>query len=514
MRMILFCIAYIISIHILSPTESYFASSDEMNIIIYPTMNEALHVATFRLIVVDFRKMVAGSISSFFVHVRCEDEEDVNLIEWDEDFKWVQKGLIPNSGPPTIMALRLMQNGSAPILRITGEKPVVLICDVVAFDIHDNALTRGSTRFSIRNRWTSSRHYADLDGRMEDICDTFESGSTSAAFDDSFVSPHPIWSEYHVDQRGITYQSESWEVAQEDTRNWISYAAMAAGRYVFESHSGNANLCDDQILENDFDFPVFVMNLQHRTDKRMHMKKLLCELGFSNVAFPTTTHADDLDISSLILSEAVSAQAITGIIGPHGVAALRPYVANTIDRVRTLERAAADGHPLFGVFEDDLVAGACPSETNRRIAAALRELPPDADVLYLEACYEQCGALRCSAQRPSLARVSEPHCAAGMIFTARGARRVAALCTPITAGFDDMMPELVALRKINAYLAMPGVLYQDCFWGSDANRTFNANLQVRTHRYPALRVATRALATAEPNLVGGRWTGGAESTPS
>ena len=96
------------------------------------------------------------------------------------------------------------------------------------------------------------------------------------------------------------------------------------------------------------------------------------------------------------------------------------------------------------MFEDDLVAGACPAETNRRIAAALRELPPDADVLYLEACAEECGALRYSAHRPSLARASRPYCSAGLIFTARGARRVAALCTPVTAGFDDMMPELVA----------------------------------------------------------------------
>jgi hypothetical protein len=64
------------------------------------------------------------------------------------------------------------------------------------------------------------------------------------------------------------------------------------------------------------------MNLTHRDDKRRHVEKLLCEHGFSNMSFPTTMDADDLDIAS--------------------------------------------------VFEDDLVAGACPAETNRRIAAALR----------------------------------------------------------------------------------------------------------------------------------------------
>ena len=119
----------------------------------------------------------------------------------------------------------------------------------------------------------------------------------------------------------------------------------------------------------------------------------------------------------------------------------------------------------------------------RRTAAspppcALRELPPDADVLYLEACAEECGALRYSAHRPSLARASRPYCSAGLIFTARGARRVAALCTPVTAGFDDMMPELVARGWVAAYLALQGVLHQDCFWGSDANRPGDTGLQV------------------------------------
>ncbi len=47
------------------------------------------------------------------------------------------------------------------------------------------------------------------------------------------------------------------------------------------------------------------MNLQHRTDKRRHTEKLLCDLGFSNVSFPTTTRADDVDIAVIIVGAAV-----------------------------------------------------------------------------------------------------------------------------------------------------------------------------------------------------------------
>jgi hypothetical protein len=207
-------------------------------------------------------------------------------------------------------------------------------------------------------------------------------------------------------------------------------------------------------------FPVFVMNVKHRTDKRRHMEALLRDLGFSNVSFPSTTLADDLDVASLISAGAVSEHAIQNIVGRHSAGALRPYIAIAVDRVRAIARGATDGCPLFGVFEDDLLAGACPAETNRRIAAALRELPPDADALYNEACFESCGALRYSAHRPHLALADTPYCAAAMVFTARGARRIADLCTPVTGRFDsdDMMPDLVSRRKLTAYLALPGVL--------------------------------------------------------
>jgi hypothetical protein len=222
--------------------------------------------------------------------------------------------------------MSLMQSGDAPILHVRGEKPVALIFEVVALDIHDQELTRGLNRISIRNRSPTSGSASGFEERSEPhTCEHLQRGHRRAASEDQFPPPHETsaakWSEHHADRQGIALPSETWEVGQRDWRTWASDAAAAAGRHVFESHGGAAGLCENQVLENDFDFPVLVMNLRHRTDKRLHMERLLCELGFTNVSFPATTRADDLDIASLILAQAVSTQAVPSIVGKHGMGA-------------------------------------------------------------------------------------------------------------------------------------------------------------------------------------------------
>jgi hypothetical protein len=71
-----------------------------------------------------------------------------------------------------------------------------------------------------------------------------------------------------------------------------------------------------------------------------------------------------------------------------------PYLANAADHLRYVCAAARAGLPLFAVVEDDLVRTASPgpaqAETNRRIRAAVAELPGDADTLHLEYCNEDC----------------------------------------------------------------------------------------------------------------------------
>jgi hypothetical protein len=77
-------------------------------------------------------------------------------------------------------------------------------------------------------------------------------------------------------------------------------------------------------------------------------------------------------------------------------------------------------------------------------------LPPTADMVYLEWCYEACSNIWYNQNYPSLGRAVEPSCSAAILFTVQGARKVANLCLPIFDAIDRMYPILI--RKVHRIL--------------------------------------------------------------
>lgn len=296
---------YIALIELFSPLPS---NGNELSII-YPAMNEVLDISDFIFVFVDVNE--AGTISSCVVHIYCEDEEDMSLLRWHENFSWVRKVMMPKINFAGSFTTPLVEDGSSPILHITKEHPVALICHVVSLDFEGNELAQARSRFFIRNRRFASNSSAETTDDMErHICELHE---TTPPPEDPVAhpsSPPEKWSAYRVDQQWIESPSETWEVDPRGWEAWEHDAAVAAACYVFDSHGEAAGACDDgQALAHDFDFPVFVMNLPHRADRRRHTRRLLRNLGFSNVSFPAATRADDLDLSALIRAKTVSAQA-------------------------------------------------------------------------------------------------------------------------------------------------------------------------------------------------------------
>jgi hypothetical protein len=92
-----------------------------------------------------------------------------------------------------------------------------------------------------------------------------------------------------------------------------------------------------QIAANQqtFDFPVFVMNLPHRSDRRRSTEDLLRTLGFEHVIFPNVTLASAIDPGALVQDHFVSPEAINSILSrsDKGPGALHAYLANALDQV-------------------------------------------------------------------------------------------------------------------------------------------------------------------------------------
>ena len=208
------------------------------------------------------------------------------------------------------------------------------------------------------------------------------------------------------------------------------------------------------------DFPIFVMNLPHRRDRRNSAQQQLTAAGFVNLSFPLTTHWKNAT------ADVISRWMAEGMVFRRDShpSATTPYEANAVDQLRAMKRALAEGHELFGIFEDDLAPAALPAGANRRIRAALAALPPDADMLYLDYCSEDCDRARYSPAAPALLRASHPAGAAAILFTRAGAARVLRACLPVWDAVDAMYRRLIAAGALTAYLAHLPAFLQDLFF--------------------------------------------------
>lgn len=204
---------------------------------------------------------------------------------------------------------------------------------------------------------------------------------------------------------------------------------------------------------------VVVMNQPSaNADRLRHMQALTRDVGWLHTSFPRTTKWSDLDMNLLIESGVVSPLLQTRFdeyqegIDHKGQMV---YVANAMDQVSQI-RAAADKGSAIIVLEDDLLLSDSIAATREMMARVFDEVPHSADAVYLEFCFETCGQLRYKANEDitgagrSLARAHAPSCSAAVLFTVKGARKVASLAWPIFDVIDRMYQHLVVSDLVEA----------------------------------------------------------------
>jgi hypothetical protein len=142
-----------------------------------------------------------------------------------------------------------------------------------------------------------------------------------------------------------------------------------------------------------FDFPVFVMNLPHRRDKRRSTEALLRALGFARAAFPDATPAAAVDPDALVARGLVRRAAVDAILARRdkGPRALRAYLANALDQVSPARPAR------------------CAPPAARRLMRAAGRAPPATRQL-VPACTARTILCRPAPDGPiRAARTSAPH---------------------------------------------------------------------------------------------------------
>eukprot|EP00961_Rhodomonas_salina_P080773 1086540-Rhodomonas_salina.1 len=87
---------------------------------------------------------------------------------------------------------------------------------------------------------------------------------------------------------------------------------------------------------SSFDFPLYVMNLPQRHDRKQHTERMLLQLSFSNVVFPNVTLSQDLNLSKALEEGLISETFSANLEQQFGERGARSYAANTLDQIQTI----------------------------------------------------------------------------------------------------------------------------------------------------------------------------------
>ena len=148
------------------------------------------------------------------------------------------------------------------------------------------------------------------------------------------------------------------------------------------------------------------------------------------------------------------------------------YIAHALDFQDAIGRhaTAVDGSPgassWIAVFEDDIVLTTSPVQAHKRLVEAVSSLPRNADVLYVEWCFDRCEESRFHTSYPLISLAFEPHCSAGILFSTQGARKLDRLLRPIDSTIDNMFANLCRESAVICYKLRLPILTQDRKWGS------------------------------------------------
>jgi predicted anti-sigma-YlaC factor YlaD len=280
------------------------------------------------------------------------------------------------------------------------------------------------------------------------------------------------------------YENEEWVVQSERWKGWgwtsLYESLRTCARRQRYSDAGEDAVLHAGNADPIFDFPVYVLNLPWRQDRRRHAASLLLRLGFSNFSFPAVTIKDMMDVGHLQTLGLVKEDFIQTLVNESNIsheASAKAYLAHTLDFLAIVGSARADGFEKFVIFEDDIntVEWSLPT-VQARLHSVLEALPPTADLLHLEMCYESCALLRYGSS-DKIARAARPGCSGAILVTLKGASRLEQLCKPIWHGIDVMLPKLIEKGLLESYVATPPIFFQDGYFGSDAGRKKNIRTQ-------------------------------------
>lgn len=189
---------------------------------------------------------------------------------------------------------------------------------------------------------------------------------------------------------------------------------------------------------------TFIILLGRDERRRRNVQRIVADAGLDAEIFPAV---DGLELTSADIERLIR----RGRLDAERAAVLkRGQIACALSHIRVLERVLTRGLERAVILEDDV---RLEPDFARRLGAALRETPPDFDLLYL---YD--GNPDSSTPVPGASRVRASGYPLGTVAYAvsrKGASRILERIVPIRDHLDEMLASHVERGHLRAFSVVP-----------------------------------------------------------
>ena len=199
------------------------------------------------------------------------------------------------------------------------------------------------------------------------------------------------------------------------------------------------------------EIPIYILNLESRTDRRDHMIKMMSDVGFTNYRFVVPEPADDNLIVQLKQS---------GTISPDNNDVNKYKASHTITYLRLLKDIQDE---IFVIMEDDITPTGAVSDVLNKLKQTVELSPSDFDMIYLEYCHETCSFMTTPSEK-----LNDPLCAGAILWNKASALRfISDLNNEPSKQIDDWMQRRIKSGSLKAYGSYPPIFRQDSSFGTD-----------------------------------------------
>ena len=180
-----------------------------------------------------------------------------------------------------------------------------------------------------------------------------------------------------------------------------------------------------------------------------HIKNIMDKLHLDNAQYIQGPNKKNLNLSQLVKNNIVTHK--------YAIEKNRGKIACHLGHIDILKLFLQSNNDYALIFEDDIiVADGNYNKNNKNIHKIIKNIPKDADVIYLDYCWERCNEIIPYNDLFSVG--NKPLCRHMYMVSKNGAQKIINETLPMYYIGDDMISDLTRNKRLKTYIVNPEII--------------------------------------------------------